>query len=205
MGKKKGASKAGKASQKASQPKAKFVVSLAPKGFKRKVAPGVQIEEANPVAAPPPEPIRQPPPQEAHKLSARELRQVREALQKKRQAILAGIRNQIDDSLSRTSVMSTDTADRASDVYDGTVSYEMALTGSQYLQEIETALNKLDKKTYGQCELCGGEIGTSRLKLMPFATLCTNCRKQTETTEMAEGSEPIWGFLDNDAAENAQS
>jgi DnaK suppressor protein len=43
------------------------------------------------------------------------------------------------------------------------------------LQEIDAALEKLDRGTYGRCELCGNPVGDARLEAMPAARLCISC------------------------------
>jgi RNA polymerase-binding transcription factor DksA len=49
-----------------------------------------------------------------------------------------------------------------------------ALVGSlrDTLSDIDEALSKLDKGTYGICEECGQPIGEARLEAMPAARLC---------------------------------
>jgi DnaK suppressor protein len=43
------------------------------------------------------------------------------------------------------------------------------------LEEVERAIDKLDKGTYGLCEVCGQEIDPVRLEAMPAARRCINC------------------------------
>jgi DnaK suppressor protein len=43
------------------------------------------------------------------------------------------------------------------------------------LQDIDTALTKLEQGTYGQCESCGGSIADARLEAMPAARHCITC------------------------------
>jgi len=43
------------------------------------------------------------------------------------------------------------------------------------LQDIDTALGKIEQGTYGQCESCGGPIADARLEAMPMARLCISC------------------------------
>ena len=45
------------------------------------------------------------------------------------------------------------------------------------LKEIERAIARAEKGTYGICEHCHGSISEERLKVMPSATLCINCAK----------------------------
>ena len=44
----------------------------------------------------------------------------------------------------------------------------------EQLDDVERALAKMDKGTYGQCEVCGGEIAPARLEAMPAARHCIN-------------------------------
>ena len=52
-----------------------------------------------------------------------------------------------------------------------------ALAGSlrESLNDVEAALVKLDKGTYGVCEGCGRQIVPDRLEAKPAARLCMEC------------------------------
>ncbi|MCW2750136.1 MAG: DNA-binding protein [Aeromicrobium sp.] len=59
---------------------------------------------------------------------------------------------------------------------------EMSLAANQreLLQQTEKALDRLDKGSYGQCEVCGDPIGKMRLIAFPRATLCMTCKQREE-------------------------
>ena len=44
------------------------------------------------------------------------------------------------------------------------------------LEAVELALNKIEKGTYGKCEVCGVDIPLERLKAFPEARTCTKCK-----------------------------
>ena len=46
----------------------------------------------------------------------------------------------------------------------------------EQLAEVECALDKLKKGTYGLCDSCGKPIPLARLEAMPQANLCLGCR-----------------------------
>ena len=46
----------------------------------------------------------------------------------------------------------------------------------QELVGIEHALDKFEKSTYGLCDNCGQPIDPERLKALPQASLCMNCK-----------------------------
>ncbi len=48
------------------------------------------------------------------------------------------------------------------------------------LAKIDAALEKLNKHTYGVCDRCGNLIDPARLKALPYANLCINCKKEEE-------------------------
>ncbi len=47
------------------------------------------------------------------------------------------------------------------------------------LKDIDSALEKIKKGTYGKCENCGQEIPLDRLKIFPEARTCDECNKKT--------------------------
>jgi RNA polymerase-binding protein DksA len=44
------------------------------------------------------------------------------------------------------------------------------------IAEIELALDKFKKGTYGLCDICGQPIPTDRLEAVPYANLCLSCK-----------------------------
>jgi len=52
-----------------------------------------------------------------------------------------------------------------------------ALAGTlrEQLDEVDAALDRLDKGTYGLCLRCGQPVGDDRLAAMPATRYCINC------------------------------
>jgi len=48
------------------------------------------------------------------------------------------------------------------------------------LNQVRTALEKIERRTYGTCDACGRPIKKARLKALPFATLCLDCQGRLE-------------------------
>ena len=46
------------------------------------------------------------------------------------------------------------------------------------LAEVEHALQKFEKGTYGLCDICGQPIDPARLEALPQASLCLKCKTQ---------------------------
>ncbi len=47
-----------------------------------------------------------------------------------------------------------------------------------HLKNINLALEKIKKRSYGKCETCGREIEKERLKVYPEARFCLKCEKK---------------------------
>ncbi len=61
------------------------------------------------------------------------------------------------------------------------------------LEKIDHALKKLDEGTYGICEDCGNEISEQRLKALPFAVHCVECKQRREELEQIEKERERFG------------
>lgn len=48
----------------------------------------------------------------------------------------------------------------------------------QDLKEVEDALKRVEKGSYGVCQSCDQPIEAARLLIMPTATLCSKCEKK---------------------------
>jgi DnaK suppressor protein len=51
------------------------------------------------------------------------------------------------------------------------------------LGKVEEALERVEKKTFGNCEECGNEIGKERLLIRPVTTFCVACKESQEAVE----------------------
>lgn len=60
---------------------------------------------------------------------------------------------------------------------------------SETLAQIDEAVRRLQAGVYGICANCGREIAEARLKALPFATLCLECRESVEEARASERSQ----------------
>jgi DnaK suppressor protein len=72
---------------------------------------------------------------------------------------------------------------------------------SKTIEEIDSALQKMDEATYGVCEDCGRHIAAARLRVIPFARLCLKCelceeqeRRTLAEKDGREHSAVMWGI-----------
>lgn len=76
----------------------------------------------------------------------------------------------------------SDEADYATISADSAIEEALSLKQMQELKEIDYALFKISKETYGVCEMCEDDIGRERLKVKPQAKYCIVCREIVENT-----------------------
>jgi DnaK suppressor protein len=48
------------------------------------------------------------------------------------------------------------------------------------VDQITRAINRIENGTYGECERCGRPIDAARLKALPHALLCMDCKRREE-------------------------
>jgi RNA polymerase-binding transcription factor len=66
-------------------------------------------------------------------------------------------------------------ADDASEVFEQTKNLALKRHLEKMLEQVELAMRRIEKGSYGVCENCGGLIPPERLQVMPSATLCLRC------------------------------
>jgi len=76
-----------------------------------------------------------------------------------------------------------DEADRASTAFYDELAQGFAEIASADLRSIDRAIHRMDRGVYGQCEACGRAIPRLRLRALPFAELCVECKRDEESAE----------------------
>ena len=71
-------------------------------------------------------------------------------------------------------------ADVATATVDREIDYTLEENSEHVLQAIDDALQRIESGTYGACSRCGKQIEPERLELLPYATLCIECKRLEE-------------------------
>jgi len=89
-------------------------------------------------------------------------------------------RNTIESSetenFSELSTYSSHPADQGTDAQEREKYFMFADRESKYLQQIEDALKRMEEGRYGICLACGKPISLQRLRVVPTAKLCIECK-----------------------------
>ena len=126
------------------------------------------------------------------KLSAKDLNLFKKIVLKLRDEIVEQIRDISENTLMKSqkdisgdiSGYSLHMADMASDNYERDFNLNLVSSERRTLFEIEDALKRIEDKTYGVCSSCGKFISRGRLKAIPYARYCTECKNKLEQENM---------------------
>jgi len=72
-------------------------------------------------------------------------------------------------------------AEIATELFQAEFNNSLVTHQEHLLKDIDTALNKIEKGTYGICEICGKEINKERLEALPYTLTCLDCEKSVES------------------------
>ncbi len=73
-----------------------------------------------------------------------------------------------------------DQADAGTKTFEREHEMSLVINARDMVLQTERALERIDTKTYGNCEECGAAIGKARLQVFPRATLCMLCKQKEE-------------------------
>jgi len=72
-------------------------------------------------------------------------------------------------------------ADLASETFEREKALAIGESVESLFNQVNTALEKLERGTFGICDACARPIKKARLHAMPFATLCLDCQDRLES------------------------
>lgn len=156
--------------------------SPAPREAPRRVPPAPRASPTRLAPAP-----TKPRPARPAKLDAKALEQIRAGLERELAQLRARDEELEHESFDATQSEITGEVGLDDDFADaGTATFERERDLSirnnilDLIDLIERALRRLDEGTYGTCEQCGRPIDAARLKALPHALLCMDCKRREE-------------------------
>ncbi|MEO0010109.1 MAG: TraR/DksA C4-type zinc finger protein [candidate division WOR-3 bacterium] len=115
-------------------------------------------------------------------LSKKDLLRLEKALLEEKQRVLrqSSFTQQVMDTPAAAGDLSshrTHVADQGTENYQRELASQFKSIESDALREIDAALDRIARGTYGICERCGEPIPLARLEVIPYARLCMKCLK----------------------------
>jgi RNA polymerase-binding protein DksA len=116
--------------------------------------------------------------------TAAEMKEVKAELQREAKRLVIEIAQQQEEIAELIADSGDGAGDDQADAGTKTFEreHEMALANNarDLLEQVENALERIAKKSYGKCGICSNPIGKERLKFRPYATLCMPCKQREE-------------------------
>lgn len=91
-----------------------------------------------------------------------------------------------------------DILDAAADSVQDELNSQLIEAESQELSAINEAIARFDGGAYGDCIGCGKPIPLTRLRAIPYATDCIDCRRRAETRN-TKGGAVMWNRVFDNA------
>ena len=80
--------------------------------------------------------------------------------------------------LTPDSIYSVHMADAGTDSHEQEKNFMLMNRGSDYLKNLEIALERINDGSFGVCVICGELIPAERMMEVPNATKCVNCKEK---------------------------
>ena len=121
------------------------------------------------------------------KLDAEALKKIRAQLQEERGDLVRQQEELEEDSFEGTQSELTgevgldeDFADAGTATFDRERDLSIRNNIRDLIDQIDRAIRRIDENNYGSCERCGQPIDAARLKALPHASLCLDCKRREE-------------------------
>ncbi|MGR3296216.1 MAG: TraR/DksA family transcriptional regulator [Candidatus Bathyanammoxibius sp.] len=121
-------------------------------------------------------------------MNAKDLASFRKVLLSVREKLAGNVNSMEDEALKKSrqdaagdlSNVPFHMADLGTDNYERDLMIHLIQNGEEELKSIDAALEKLEDKTFGICEVCDKKITKARLMARPYAKLCLGCQQVEE-------------------------
>lgn len=117
----------------------------------------------------------------------RELTRFREMLLRKRAELVGDVSQMEREALQGSGSLSNmpqHMAEQGSETYDTTLSLDLAAADRKLIKEIDDAIARIDRGTYGICEFTGKPIKPDRLEELPWARYSIEAARELERRSM---------------------
>ena len=106
--------------------------------------------------------------------------QVKEQLLKERQSLLQDVSNSYEACREIGQDGVPDIGDMSSAAYSRDILFNVSETQRQRINDIDVALEQIEKGEYGVCMSCGEDISARRMEVRPFSRYCIECKTDIE-------------------------
>jgi YteA family regulatory protein len=120
-------------------------------------------------------------------MDSKSLKVFKDKLERERESAIRTVKQMDDNEFNESqaeytkelSVYDNHPADIGSETYEMEKNLALKKQNMHRIQQIEQALDRLEKGEYGICALCGQEISHERLEAHPESDICLDCSRGT--------------------------
>lgn len=94
------------------------------------------------------------------------------------------------NSLRQEAARHADFLDQSVHAIEESIQVRLRQTDHRLLKAIDAALSRVDRGTFGICEVCADPIPAPRLNAVPWARLCRDCKELQDAGAPRQGSIP---------------
>ena len=119
-------------------------------------------------------------------MDKKKLETFKKRLEERQQALRKAVSRTEEDGRTADQETAQDIADRASSSYTKEFLFSQSNNDRQLLAMVETALQRIRERVFGECVNCGNEINAKRLEAVPWTRYCIECQEKLEKGQLQE-------------------
>jgi DnaK suppressor protein len=113
-------------------------------------------------------------------MDKKEMRKFKTLLQSRAEELRRSVAETQQEGRIAQEVHGRDEGDRASRSHEKELLFHRNTQVRNLLKAIESALDRIEDGTFGECINCGQEINTKRLEALPWTWYCITCQQLLE-------------------------
>ncbi|SHJ94806.1 TraR/DksA C4-type zinc finger protein [Paramaledivibacter caminithermalis] len=98
----------------------------------------------------------------------------------------SGIHSSMQDYYSELSIYDNHPADIGSETFEKEMQFNLEENEKRHLRDIDDAIERIKKGTYGICNSCGKNIEIDRLEIIPYTKICAKCSNEKSALDLVE-------------------
>jgi DnaK suppressor protein len=126
------------------------------------------------------------------------IKKLREQLMRRREALQRALDGDLSLLRELHQEKTGDVLDAAADTVQDELNSQLIEAESRELSAINDAIGRIERGFYGNCDGCSKPIPLTRLRAIPYATDCIDCRRKAETRS-GHGGAAMWNRVFDNA------
>lgn len=119
-------------------------------------------------------------------INSQSVRRYKERLLQQKKTLEHSTLSAVEQGRKTVAEDTQDTADQAVFSYQKELLFTRGTHDHGQLGLVKNALNRLKEGNFGECMLCGTQIGAKRLEALPWTPYCIDCQEKIERGELQE-------------------